>query len=103
MKSYNHADTKVSTKGGRVVIDTDIKRRMRTVVNALTFLSKGRRMVPMYELVERVQKQDTTHSYSYTDILYALRRCMNAGLISNPGWGVYQLTVDPKVAKTVVK
>jgi uncharacterized protein Veg len=104
MKSYNRVDTTVSTKGGRVVVDSNMKRRMQKVLNALTSLTTtSRHQIALAEVVQRVKKWDTTHSYSYTDILYALRRLMSAGLVYTPGWGFYQLTIDPSIAKTTIR
>ena len=102
MKSYNSADTKVSHKGGRMVISSNIKRRMQMVVNAMTTISgKVGRVVFPWEIIRFAQEQNA--SYSRSDILYALRLCVQAGLVQNVGFGTYQLTLDPRVAKTTIR
>lgn len=105
MKSYNQADTKISTQGGRLVISSDIKRRMRAVINAMTHLATSAHRDPvfMFELIQQVRDQDRTHTYSRTDIMYAIAKCVQAGVIQNVSHGVYRLTLDPKIARTTIK
>ncbi len=96
--TFNRADAQVRrTPGGRIQIVNNVQQRLDTVLSVLKRRSKSATLVPMYEIVGDVQKKDTTHTYSYSDVVYALKRLMSAGLVSNPAWGVYSLTLDPKV------
>lgn len=104
-RTFNRADTTVQNNGrGRIRVISHMTVRMQLVVDALTTLTYKWKDKPVFpfEIIQEAMKSDTTHSYTQADMRYALLRCVQKGLIRRTSWGVYALTLDPKVATTKV-
>ncbi len=87
--SFNSADSTLRTRHGRIVVVNGVQARCKKVMASIKKLTKERTLAYVYEIVNDIQR--TNKSYSYTDIIYALRKCVEMGQIESPGWGAYQL------------
>ncbi len=87
-RSFNRTDTSISVNGGRIKLHTNMKQRCQRIVSAMRALKRsGSNTLFVWEIVQKVQEMDPTHTYDRGDISRGIYKCVEDGTIMPKAFG----------------